>query len=544
MVRATSSNVLRRITTLLIISCLLTVGLCVNTATALPGSGTQEDPYRIESLADFDEFAADPNYWSGFTRLETDVNLAGRTYTTAVIAPDKSSSYEFQGTSFTGVFDGNAHKITNLTMHDFGAGNDFMGLFGHIEDGEVKNLGLEGGSVSGDEYVGGLVAWNKGSVSNCYSNVDISGEWIVGGLVGKNVGSVSGCHSTGSIIVSVRPVGGLVGHNEGNISNCYSTGDVSGSDIVGGLVGYNAGSVLNCYSTGNISGQDVVGGLMGINDLLGTVLTCYSNSSATGYNNCVAGLVAINDGDISNCYSTGNVNGTAWVGGLVGSSDYGYLSNCHSTGDVNANHTVGGLLGRNVGNVSNCYSTGSVSANHTIGGLVGANGDGDHPGGQISNCYSTGDVSGTHSVGGLVGRNGLRDLDRGIHTPGYIFNTYSVGSVQGTSNVGGLVGNNEVGGIEGSLWDVQTSGEPNMCGLQTEYATGCDPNCGKTTVEMQTKSTFTDAGWDFVEIWLINEGATYPVLRQEIRSDLNGIGGVNLLDFAVFADHWLEGKDE
>ena len=61
---------------------------------------------------------------------------------------------------------------------------------------------------------------------------------------------------------------------------------------------------------------------------------------------------------------------------------------------------------------------------------------------------------------------------------------------------------------------------------------------------MQTRSTFTEAGWDFVDIWLINEGATYPVLRQEIRSDLNGTGRVNLLDFAIFADHWLEGKGD
>jgi hypothetical protein len=58
---------------------------------------------------------------------------------------------------------------------------------------------------------------------------------------------------------------------------------------------------------------------------------------------------------------------------------------------------------------------------------------------------------------------------------------------------------------------------------------------------MQTKSIFTDAEWDFVEIWLINNGATYPVLRQEIRSDLNGDGGVDFVDFAIFADHWLEG---
>jgi hypothetical protein len=109
MVIARNSNLLRRITTLLIISCLLTVGLCVNTAAALPGSGTQADPWRIESLADFDEFAADPSYWAwaGYTRLETDVNLAGRTYSTAVIAPDiDNSNVDFDGTAFTGVFDG------------------------------------------------------------------------------------------------------------------------------------------------------------------------------------------------------------------------------------------------------------------------------------------------------------------------------------------------------------------------------------------------------------------------------------------------------
>jgi hypothetical protein len=118
--------------------------LSPSAAAALPGSGTQEDPWRIESLADFDEFAADPNYWSGFTRLETDVNLAGRTYSTAVIAPDTNNANygQFDGTAFTGVFDGNDHKLIGLTINDGGTGNDFLGLFGHIDAGEVRNLGL------------------------------------------------------------------------------------------------------------------------------------------------------------------------------------------------------------------------------------------------------------------------------------------------------------------------------------------------------------------------------------------------------------------
>jgi hypothetical protein len=248
---------------------LLTVGLCVNTAAALPGAGTQEDPWRIHSLADFDEFAADPNYWSGFTRLETDVNLAGRTYTTAVIAPDvNNSNYDFDGTPFTGVFDGNDHKITGLTVN--GPTNDYLGLFGYLEAGEVRSLGLEGSSISGDDCVGSLVGFNVGSVLNCYFTGDVSGSskslWV-GGLVGYNIGSVSNCYSTSNVSGADSCVGGLVGLNEdsGTVSNCYSTSSVTGTGSrVGGLVGANAwGSILNCYSNSNVSGAaSRVGGLV------------------------------------------------------------------------------------------------------------------------------------------------------------------------------------------------------------------------------------------------------------------------------------------
>jgi len=409
---------------------LVLMGLCVHTAAALPGSGTQQDPWRIESLADFDEFAADPNYWAGFTRLETDVNLAGRTYSTAIIAPDVyNSNWVFDGKAFAGIFDGNDHKIINLTIDDDGAGNDFLGLFGCIYQGEVRNLGLVCVCVSGDWYVAGLVGWNYGSVLNCYSTGDVSGTGVnVGGLVGYSIGSISNCYSTGS--VSGYKVGGLVGSNGGSISNCYSTGDISGDGEVGGLVGYNArGSISNCYSTRDVTGNEAVGGLVGGNFW---------------------------DGSVSNCYSTGSVSGEDWVGGMVG---------------------------------HNGYTAWTLE-------------------------------------------------------PGYISNSYSTGSVEGASDVGGLVGYNEGGTISSSFWDVQTSGEPNMCGSQSGVATGCDPNCGKTTAEMKIKSTFTSAGWDFIEIWGIGEHQTYPYLRFAPAGDLNYDKKVDLFDFAIFADHWLEGKGD
>jgi len=347
------------------------VGLCVNTALALDGSGTEQDPWRIESLTDFNEFAADANYWDGYTRLETDVDLAGRTYPTAVIAPDtNNSNWWFDGTAFTGVFDGNDHKITNLTIDDGGAGNDFLSLFGFIVDGEVSNLGLEGGSISGEDYVSGLVGYNK----------------------------------------------------EGSVSNCYSTGSFSGESGVGGLVVVNLGSISNCYSTGNVNGADYVGGLVGWNHA----------------------------GNISNCYSTGNVRGVEYVGGLVGSN------------------------------------SGSISP------------------GSISNCYSTGDVSGDEYVGGAVGLN------------------YSAS-------------------VSNCFWDTytQTHGVDESIGYNSGTVTNV---VGLSTAEMQIRSTFSEAGWNFVEIWNIGENQTYPYLRVHPTGDINHDDIVNLLDFAIFADHWLEGK--
>ncbi len=105
------------------------VVISVNSALALPGSGSEEDPWRIQSLVDFNEFAADANYWDDYTRLEADVNLAGLSYTTAVIAPDtNNTNYDFDGTTYSGIFDGNNHTISNLTIDTADANNRYLGV--------------------------------------------------------------------------------------------------------------------------------------------------------------------------------------------------------------------------------------------------------------------------------------------------------------------------------------------------------------------------------------------------------------------------------
>jgi hypothetical protein len=146
-------------------------------------------------------------------------------------------------------------------------------------------------------------------------------------------------------------------------------------------------------------------------------------------------------------------------------------------------------VGRNDTTITNCYSTGSVSGNKYVGGLVGYN---YH---TITDCYSTGEVSGIREVGGLVGFNYLSSIS----------NCYSSGSVSGNKYVGGLVGRKWEGEVNNSFWDIETSGHSTSAG-----------GAGKTTAEMQTMSTFIDAGWDFTTpVWTVDEGVDYPRLWWE-----------------------------
>ncbi len=112
--------------------------------------------------------------------------------------------------------------------------------------------------------------------------------------------------------------------------------------------------------------------------------------------------------------------------------------------------------------------------------------------GTVKNCYATGNVSGdNYYVGGLVGRN-----------HGTMSNCSAIGNVSGNNFVGGLVGYNSGGWVKNCFWDIETSGTSTS-----------DGGTGKNTTDMMKKSTFTDAGWDFEDIWNIIEGKTYPYLR-------------------------------
>jgi len=225
---------------------------------------------------------------------------------------------------------------------------------------------------------------------------------------------------------------------------------------------------------------------------VGLVAVDVSGSGESG------GLVVFNNhGSVSNSYCTGSVSSSSiggnGVGGLVG-FNIGEITASYFSGNVTGGFSVGGLVGQNYGdggNISRCYSAGNVqvtSSLNAIGGLVGANG------GSITDSYSEANVSGGRFIGGLVGSVGA--------WAGPIVNCYSVGSVSSPVAIykGGFIGISWGTPFNNCFWDIQTSGQETSGGA-----------LGKTTAEMKQQATFV--GWDFVNVWDIQEGVSYPFLR-------------------------------
>ncbi|MBN2131391.1 MAG: DNRLRE domain-containing protein [Sedimentisphaerales bacterium] len=219
------------------------------------GAGSFRDPYRIETLDDLLNVGLNSDRWSQHFLLCNDLDLS------SISSGDWTPIGN--GTSmFTGTFNGDNHTLSGSHDEIFGGigtngrvlnlrivnpdlyapGSDRVGaLVGTVDyQGAVLNCSVEGGAVTGDQYVGGLVGYCKGIVSRCFTNTSVSGSQYVGGLIGYCYGS--------------------------RIDNSYALGSVGAGDIIGGLIGYagNSYKVTSCHAAAAISGMSNTGGLIAV----------------------------------------------------------------------------------------------------------------------------------------------------------------------------------------------------------------------------------------------------------------------------------------
>jgi PGF-CTERM protein len=268
----------------------------------LPGSGTEADPYVISNASELQVMADAPG---AHYELGSDVDASGTAEWNDDRGFDPIGDDPGVGLAFDGSFDGAGHTISNLSINR--SGENYVGLFGYVSDGRylplpalsnatIENVTLLNATVTGSEYVGGLVGFSSAAVKDASVAGTVDGNGSVGGLIGFiQAGAKVARTSAGGSVAGTELVGGLVGDSRGTILRSSATGAVTGSETeVGGLAGRSTGTLKQSYATGAVTGAEEVGGLVGHSNV-GVIDQSYAVGSVTGTGDRgVGGLVGDN----------------------------------------------------------------------------------------------------------------------------------------------------------------------------------------------------------------------------------------------------------
>ena len=197
---------------------------------ALSGSGTDTDPYKIASLADWKTFVSMCNngstYGAGkYFELTQDITIEGQ-WTSPNDNNQGQAFNELVVGSFNGTFDGGGKTLTfNYTC----TVRDGIAPFKDITNATIRNLKVAGTISTNKNFAGGIAcdALGSNTIENCTSSItinsSINGAGWHGGFVGWNKGTLmfKNCVFNGSLLGSNTTLcGGFVGRDiEGTIAS-------------------------------------------------------------------------------------------------------------------------------------------------------------------------------------------------------------------------------------------------------------------------------------------------------------------------------------
>lgn len=223
----------------------------------ITGSGTETDPYQIGTAAGLKWFRDKVNNATKIedtqicVELTEDIDLSGEEWSPIGIG----QGVYWGSLSYSGTFDGKGHTIKNLSIDNSSA--NFVGLFGYVLGGTIRNLTVSG-SVKGSGHTGGIAGGaDGGTFENCANLCVVQSDSTEGGTTGGIIGFalnmdyvliVRDCYNVGSI--TGRHAGGIIGQCSWHetISNCYNAGTVTGTANAGAIIGsYSSDKISNCY---------------------------------------------------------------------------------------------------------------------------------------------------------------------------------------------------------------------------------------------------------------------------------------------------------
>ena len=338
------------------------------------GSGTETDPYRIQTAEDWAEMQAQAAVYDNYTGVWFSL-------TDSITLPEAYEPFFFRGN-----LKGNGNTITVDVSESIETGKHSRGLFSSIIGGDagirIENLTVAG-SVAAYWGAGGLAGNITGKVTleNVTSNVTVKAGGYqydttsaAGGLCASYSGdtlTVKNCRNEGA--VTGHTAGGLVGSYNGttamDFSGCTNSGTVHGENAAAGLLGFNArtndpnSSFTNCSNTGEIIASGRAAGIA-VLSTRGKVEGCTNSGAITG--DIAAGILC--SGVAKRSVNTGKITGKTCGAGIAANNNSGYtwytMEFCANFGEVTAVASVNGLLAFGIarqGKISNCFTYNKTS---------------------------------------------------------------------------------------------------------------------------------------------------------------------------------------
>lgn len=229
-----------------------------------------------------------------------------------------------------GTFDGAGKKISGLynglrsiwpsgasgnptwTVQDTDEYNSgsFQGLFGRVLNGELCNIRITSGRVTG-----GIAGFATGSTITACSNASALTAWRLTGVVGSlsGVSTVTACYNTGTIT---------------------SVGNSRHGGVVASITPTTAGSIniVACYNTGQVTEGSPADSLVGCIDLVDNttvnITACYYKSGTHSllYQSLPSGYAGNAAGSRDAKEFSGGAVGAGWPGTTGQHTEWGTIS--------------------------------------------------------------------------------------------------------------------------------------------------------------------------------------------------------------------------
>ena len=402
---------------------------------------------------------------------------------------------------------GGVITISNSSVNGNITGSSYIGGIVGISEADKLTVtnSFHKGTIDALEYIGGIVGsvTQKYLVQGCGHSGAISGQQYVGGCIGQvklNYAGTSGYTTDLNATIT----------ESNTLTNCFSNGDIlgKGGNYLGGIVGMlDAPNVSrdSLYYQVDMSDQivcDVAGGATATP----TSSNAYYYAYRFYYNNNLYYL-----------YTKKKANEDAFINTFVNAfnaqlnQNTGYKipsveSHIINLGMIQSNYVV--TSKPRVAELLNSYYSGDINGSNYVGGIIGY---GDYF--NLNTSYSSGNINGKEYVGGVIGYAKSKYSDNNSSISSCVSaNEVIVGTNGNTGRIYGSIGDNVTIGATGTTSANKGLATAKVTSAGSTVTLDDGPqhgtNVGASTLRL--KSNYVGMSWDFDNYWKIQETECYP----------------------------------